>query len=356
MDSIISEEEVGKMKKRKTKKSKNTSKKWWIILGVVLILGLSGFIFQKQLAMFAFDIFLSDTVENKLSDSYKPIDGKPGVDREITMPFSVLLLGVDQRDEDEIGRSDTIIFSIIRPKDNKVLLVSIPRDTYTEIVGHGTTDKINHAFAFGSVKDKVIGGPKMSMDTVGKLLEHEINHYATINFEGFKDVVDAVGGVKLPIKEDIVNKGAAHEKFRVEANKPIYSGQEALYFVRYREDSDFNRTERNRIFLEAFKDRVLELDQIAKIPMLMDIMGKNFKTDMKPRYIIDLAKQMFQMDSAPTISSYMLLGEGERMDDGIWYYLPNEEDLTYTKSLITNWMDPNTQPSALMVPRKMEAE
>ncbi len=349
-------EKVGKMEKRKMKKKKNSAKKWWIIAGVVIILGLGGVIFWKQLAIFAFDIFLSGTVEDKLTESYKPIDGKPVVEREITEPFSVLLLGVDQRDEDEIGRSDTIICSIIRPKDNKVLLVSIPRDTYTEIAGHGTSDKINHAFAFGSVKDKVIGGPKMSMDTVGKLLDHEMNHYATINFEGFIDVVDAVGGVKLPITEDIVNKGAAHEKFRVEANKPIYNGQEALYFVRYREDSDYNRTERNRIFLEAFKDRVLELDQMAKIPELMDIMGKNFKTDMKPRYIIDLAKQMFRMDSPTTISSYMLHGDGKRMEDGIWYFFPNEEDLTYMKSLITNWMDPNTEPSALMVPREVKTE
>ncbi|WP_343224461.1 LCP family protein [Paenibacillus sp. ACRRX] len=356
MDSIISGEEVEqveKMEKRKKKKGKNTARKWWIILGVVLILGLSGFIFRKQLAIFAFDVFLSGSVEDKLSDSYKPIKGKPEVNREITEPFSALLLGVDQRDH-EIGRSDTIIFSVVRPKDNKVLLVSIPRDTYTEIIGHGSSDKINHAFAFGSA-NKEIGGPKMSMDTVGNLLDHEINHYATINFEGLKDVVDAVGGVKLPIKEDIVNKAAEHEKFRIEANKPIYSGQEALYFVRYREDSDMNRTERHRIFLKAIMDRAIEMDQITKIPSLMDIMGKNFTTDMRPRYMIDLAKQMFQMDGAPTINSYMLHGEGKRID-GVWYYLPNEEDLTYIKSLITNWMDPKTESAQLMIPRKMKEE
>ncbi|MCG7406917.1 LCP family protein [Paenibacillus sp. ACRRX] len=337
--------------KRNTSRTTTRKKKWirgFIWLGLVTVLVLSAFVFRKQLAVFTFDALMSGVVENKLNESYKPIEGRQEVDRKITEPFSILLLGVDQRD-DEIGRADTIIYTIVRPQDNKLLFVSIPRDTYTEIVGHGSSDKINHAYAFGSVKDNRIGGPQMTIATVSKLLNRDIHHYATINFEGFKDVVDTMGGVKLPIYEDIINKAVVHDKFRIQANKPLYSGLEALNYVRYREDSDMNRTERQRIFLKAIMDRAIEMEQVGKITELMDIMGKNFTTDMKPRSIIELAKYMFQAEGAPSISSYMLHGDGKRMHN-IWYYIPEEEDINYIKTLTNNWLNPNTAPTELIIP------
>ncbi|MCR8844412.1 LCP family protein [Paenibacillus sp. SC116] len=328
-------------------KKKKSAKKWWILLAVIVLVLVGGFMFRKQLALLGFDLFLQDKVEESLNGSYQPIDGKPEVSREVTEPFSTLLLGVDQRDK-EVGRSDTMIYSVVRPKDNKVLLISIPRDTYTKIIGYNgdVKTKINHAYAHGGVK--------MSIDTVEDLLGTKVDHYATVNFQGLKDVVDAMGGVKLPITEDIVNKDPNHEKFRIEGNKPIYNGQEALYYVRYREDSDMNRTMRHRIFLEAMMNRAVELDQIHKIPDLIGIMGKNFTTDMRPSYMIDLAKTMFQNAGAPIISSYMLHGEGQRMDGG-WYYIPLEEDIEYVQQLIKNWMDPNAQPSDLK-PRQFTIE
>ncbi|WP_051287442.1 LCP family protein [Paenibacillus taiwanensis] len=335
------------------KKQLTTKTKRWggtfIWLGLAALLMLSVFVFRKQLAVFTFDVLMSGVVENKLNESYMPIEGREEIDRNTTEPFSVLLLGVDQRN-DEIGRADTIIYAIVRPLDNKILFVSIPRDTYADIVGHGSADKLNHAYAFGSVKDNRAGGPQMTMATVSKLLEQDIDHYATINFEGFKDVVNTMGGVKLPIYEDIVNKAVVHDKFHIKANKPLYNGLEALNYVRYREDSDMNRTERQRIFLKALMDRAIEVQQISKITALMDIMGSNFTTDMKPRYIIELAKTMFQAESPPTISSYMLHGEGKRMDN-VWYYIPEEEDIQYIKTLTKEWLNPLTAPAELLIPR-----
>jgi len=333
---------------------KKSAKKRWIILATVLLLGIGGFVFRKDLAILAFDLFLSDTVEQKLTPSYQPVEEKPVIDRELEDPFSVALLGVDQRD-DEVGRSDTVIYSVVRPKDNKVLLVSIPRDTYAEIVGYGKSDKINHAYAFGSIDEGPTGGAKMSMDTIGNLVGNEVDYYATINFEGLKEIVDALGGVKLPITEDIVNKDPNHEQFTIEGGKSIYSGQEALYYVRYREDSDMNRTERHRIFLQAIMDRAIELDQISKIPDVLEMLGHNFTTDITPKHIINLAKYMLTQANAPSISTYMLHGEGGRVD-GIWYYMPDEEDLEYVDSLISNWMDPNTPKEQLMVPRQYAAQ
>ena len=87
----------------------------------------------------------------------------------------------------------------------------------------------------------------------------------TINFHGLTDIVNALDGIKLPIDKVIENKSVRHIKLRIEPNKPIYDGTDALNYVRYREDSDFNRTMRQRIFLSSLMDRVFELKNITKI-------------------------------------------------------------------------------------------
>ncbi len=326
------ENSAAHLTRRKPKKPKKKLKKPLIItLSVLLVLGGLGFIYQKQLVVFAFNMFASGTVKEALDDSYKPAGDKDAPVVEHTDPFSLLLLGIDQRDN-EPSRSDTIIYSVVRPEDNKVLLLSIPRDSYTEIVGRDVKSKINSAYAHGEAK--------MAMDTVENLLGNKVDFYAAINFNGLKDIVDAVGGVELPIKKNIENKSKAHEKLFVEANKPIYSGEEALGYVRYREDSDFNRTMRHRIFLSAFMNRALEVKNLTKIPDVIQIAGSNFTTNMTSDFIVKFAESLYMKDSAPTISNYMLKGEGATRS-GTWYYDLSEDDLQYVRGMIASWLDPD---------------
>ncbi|PQP84286.1 transcriptional regulator [Paenibacillus sp. PCH8] len=326
------ENSAAHLTRRKPKKPKKRWKKPLIItLSVLIVLGGLGFIYQKQLVLLAFNMFASGTVKEALDDSYKPAGDKDAPVVEHTDPFSLLLLGIDQRDN-EPSRSDTIIYSVVRPEDNKVLLLSIPRDSYTEIVGRDVKSKINSAYAHGEAK--------MAMDTVEKLLGNKVDFYAAINFNGLKDIVDAVGGVELPIKKNIENKSKAHEKLFVEANKPIYSGEEALGYVRYREDSDFNRTMRHRIFLSAFMNRALEVKNLTKIPDVIQIAGSNFTTNMTSDFIVKFAESLYMKDSAPTISNYMLKGDGATRS-GTWYYDLSEDDLQYVQGMIANWLDPD---------------
>ncbi|MDU5145323.1 MAG: LCP family protein [Paenibacillus dendritiformis] len=316
------------------------NKKWAIIALAAGIVLFGAFLFRKQLAVLAFDMFLSDKVEKSLDRTYKPIYDKKdtiGIDDD---PFSLLLLGIDQRDK-EVGRSDSMLYTVVRPKDNRILLLSIPRDSYAEIVGKDKQDKIAHAYAFG--------GAKMSVESVEHLLQHPVNHYAAINFKGFRDVVDALGGVELPITEDIRNQSRYHDKFLIEANKPIYTGLEALNYVRYREDSDMNRMERNRIFLQALMKRMVQLDKISHLPELLEIAGDNLDTDILPGDMIGLAKMMLLKDTLPSFTSYSLDGKGKIMDD-IWYLILNEEDLAYARKLIDNWLDPEVLSAELLLP------
>ncbi|GIP51006.1 transcriptional regulator LytR [Paenibacillus vini] len=337
-----------KQRDKRVKKKGSRGKKALIVLLALVVLGAGGYLFRKPLAVMAFDLFLSGQVEKKLEKSYAPLEGeqakpKPVVKEQKMEPFSALLLGVDQR-ANEPARSDTMIYAVVRPEESKVLLVSIPRDTYTEIVGRDKEDKINHAYAFG--------GEKMAKDTVENFLGSPVDYYAAINFEGLREVVDALGGIELPITKDIVNKQKDHEKFTIKAGKPLYDGQEALNYTRYREDSDFNRTKRHQVFLSAIVDRMLKLDQVSKIPDLMDMLGDNFKTDMMPSYIIDLSKKVLLGD-APSINGFTIMGEGFRKN-GVYYDAANEEDLEFAKQLITNWTDPDTKTEQLLMPDARE--
>lgn len=331
-------------RKRKKKKRKGT----WLLVTLVclLLIAGAGYLFRKQVVLFAFDTFMKESVADTLDESYQEIDEDENQNEseavkpdKVQDPFSILLLGTDER-KDEPGRSDTIIYAVVRPEDGKILLISIPRDTYTEIAEENKKSKVNAAYARGGIK--------RSVDTVENLVGNNIDFYATINFQGLKDVVDKLGGVHLPITKVIENKQKIHEKLRIEPNKPIYNGEDALSYARYREDSDFNRTMRHRVLIDAVMARALEIKNITKIPDLMKVTGSNFKTNMNSSFIIDLAKSFYE-GSMPVFSNYMLKGEGV-MRGSVWYYDPDPKDVEYISNLIANWHDPLTLSDQLMQP------
>ncbi|GAA3319168.1 hypothetical protein GCM10020331_024960 [Ectobacillus funiculus] len=151
------------------------------------------------------------------------------------------MLGADER-ADEVGRSDTLLVITLNPRTKSMKMVSIPRDTYTEIVGKGKSDKINHAYAFGGID--------MSVNTVENFLNIPIDYYIEVNMAGFKDIVDAVGGV------DVVNDlDFFHSLVIIFAKGPIHlNGEEALVYSRMRKQDprgDFGRQMRQRQIIKA---------------------------------------------------------------------------------------------------------
>ncbi|WP_339287361.1 LCP family protein [Paenibacillus sp. FSL E2-0201] len=348
---------LSRIEKKKVKKNKISKKMkiWYFSLAIVLIVGLGSFIFRKELMIFGFDNVVVPTIEHTLDESYVPLketedDGIQAMTENKNRPFSILLLGTDQSGK-ENGLSDSIIYTVIRPENHKALLVSIPRDSYAEIIGAENIKgarketKINAAHSYG--------GPQMSVDTVKNLLNAPIDYYATINFNGLVGVTDALGGVVLPITKVIENKSPDHEKLRIEPNKPIYSGKEALMYVRYREDSDFKRTERQRIFLKAALDRMKRIDNILNIQNIIEIAGSNFKTNMKSDFILDLAKKVILEGGTPEITSHMLQGEGKHTDQ--WYYILDENDVKRTHEMIEIWLNPESTEADLITASKDEA-
>jgi anionic cell wall polymer biosynthesis LytR-Cps2A-Psr (LCP) family protein len=166
----------------RVKKKRKVKKRWtplriMLLIALVLVVGIGGFI--------GYTYYQVDQTVKKIQSPVKNTGDKI-VDEQ--KPVSVLLLGVDQR-PGERGRSDSIMIMTLNPTRNESRLISIPRDTKVDIVGHGTNDKINHAYSFG--------GPEMAIKTVEKFLNIPINYYAEINMQGFTSLVDAVGGVTV---------------------------------------------------------------------------------------------------------------------------------------------------------------
>ncbi|MEW5898139.1 MAG: LCP family protein, partial [Bacillota bacterium] len=144
------------------------------------------------LLLFAGALLVAGELWLKLSGRPVGLEGNVGEAREPLNSMTVLLLGVDARPGEKVARADTIIVAHVEPDANRLSLLSIPRDTRVNIPRHGM-DKINAA--------NVYGGPKLVSQVVSDLIGMPVQYYALTNWEGFKDIVDTLGGVTIEVEK-----------------------------------------------------------------------------------------------------------------------------------------------------------
>jgi LCP family protein required for cell wall assembly len=184
---------------------------------------------------------------------------------------TILLIGSDHRPRtagQKGQRSDTAILVRVDPKRNRVALLSIPRDLYVEIPGHGH-DRINMAFEWG--------GEKLLTRTVRETFGVKIDHFVEVDFRGFRRLVKDVGGVWIPVDQRYFNKnvGTFATNFSDIDLQPGYqklNGEQALAFARYRhDDSDLYRAARQQLVIRealrqslAHKLDLLRLRRLAR--------------------------------------------------------------------------------------------
>lgn len=262
---------------------------------------------------------LSHSVQKTYESVDRQKDGNETekVDLQKQEPFSVLLLGIDTGDlgRTEVGRSDTMMVATVSPDNKKTTIVSIARDTYVYIVGRGTQDKINHAYAFG--------GAGMSMDTVENYLDIPINHYVAINMKGLKELVDAVGGIEVANDQKFTQ-----DKYTFDYGKITLDGNQALSYSRMRHEDprgDYGRQERQRQIVAGVAKKLFSLDGVTKYREVLDAMESNVKTDMS---FDDMKKiALDYRDAFSNIEQDQLQGEGF-MQDGVSYQRVSEDELT----------------------------
>lgn len=230
---------------------------WTLLLTVVL--SAASFVYAKFL-------------EESIHDGAAGLLGSPKTaERTGNEPVNFLLLGSDERaNEDGPGRSDTIMFFRMNPEKKIAYLVSFPRDSKVEIPGHGER-KINAAYQ--------LGGPQLMLETVQNLTGFDVNHCVIVDFKGFKDIIDAIGGIDIDVEKKIRDRFEGQD-VNFDPGLQHMDGEQALKYVRVRHvDDDFGRIGRQQQFIQAVMKKMWTASSIVKLPWVAKIAANNMTTD-----------------------------------------------------------------------------
>ncbi|GAB7388735.1 hypothetical protein BSNK01_25730 [Bacillaceae bacterium] len=264
-------------------------------------------------------------------------------------PKTIMILGVDSR-EGEQARSDTMMLAAINPDKGTAFLVSIPRDTYAEIPGNGYT-RFNHSMAYG--------GPSLVKETMERFLDVPVDNYVTIDFEGFRRIIDELGGIEVNVKKRMkYHDPADGTDIDLYPGLQVLDGDNALDYARYRKsdigiaDTDFERIERQHEVIRAVIDKANDLSSLFKIFSLMDILGEHVKTDLTPDEITSLVKA-YRDFSPDRLATETIKGYSTRKMVGgynLWVYVVSDEEKMRIKEIIDHVLQGKEIPPYLLNP------
>ncbi len=243
-----------------------------------------------------------------------PQAGLTDEQKEMLNNINILVLGCDEREGESQARADVIIVATIRPDDKEVSLFSIPRDTRVTVEGHGK-DKINHAMAYGGIP--------LITDSIEKLLEIQIDHAVKVNFDGFINVIDALGGVNIDVPEKMYKPLEAIDL--LPGYQTLY-GEDALAFVRWRGDGlgDYGRIARQQQFIAALTEKVKNMS-VGQALDVLDAVMDSIETDMTVREMTSYATNLIGLNSEK-VHTYSFVG-GSVYINGVNYVEPDMEEI-----------------------------
>ena len=233
------------------------------------------------------------------------------------------ILGTDERGSEK-SRSDVIILLKYKSKQNKVFVVSVPRDSKTSISGKGLT-KINAASAYG--------GSKLQVSVLENLFKINNIKYIHLNFEGFIKIVDTFGGVEINAQKDFIRDWGEKDIY-AKKGKNILMGHDLLEYVRFRHDrdGDFGRIKRQQEVLLSFTSKILNPNSISSLPKVILIIAKSSDSNMDLFFMMRYLKKLKNLDSLQ-FEFYTLKTTSEK-SNGIWYEIIDEENLELLSKLL----------------------
>jgi polyisoprenyl-teichoic acid--peptidoglycan teichoic acid transferase len=246
---------------------------------------------------------------------------------------NILLLGADYSTRN-VSRTDAIIIASVRPGDRMVTLISIPRDLYVSIPGRGM-NRINTAYVYGELDRYPGGGAALLRDTIYNNLGVTIDHMAMVNFDGFRQIIDTLGGIDVPLAcpfADYRLNGATGSLYWYSVGPGLVhmDGYTALWYARSRMSSnDFDRGRRQQEILRAIYTKALQLDIIPQIPALYQNFHEVVVTDMTLGNVLAMVPLMFDIKS-PRIRSFSISGSlvsSWITSGGGYVLLPNYEGI-----------------------------
>ena len=323
---MVEHHDFGLRSKRRQKKKKG--KLLFIFILITALLVGTSIVFADKLNLFHQTInTITQDVGNRTEEEAQEII-------ENAKPINILLLGIDNGAygrPTEDGRSDTMLLLTSNPSEKKAQLLSIPRDTYTEIVGMNYYDKINHAYAYGQAK--------MAINSVEKLFDINIDFYMEINMSGLMEFVDAVGGIEVTSPLTFTYEGRSFE----EGKKELLDGESALRFARMRYDDpegDYGRQKRQRIVIEQLVKKMMSFNSITNFEKIMNAVSKNVKTDIPIGRIMALKNtygpSFDHLEQAFIEERSLLLTNS--IGEQIYYSYATDEELLEKSNLIRSYL------------------
>ena len=268
------------------------------------------------LASVAVGIFLQGFFSVKKDDGTEEMPKAEAVEDKV---INFLLVGVDDR-EDNIGRSDTMLVLSFNPARSRAELISVPRDSRVSIPLHGET-KLNHSYAYGGVR--------LTKQMVEKTIGIHIDNYFVFNFKGFKNAMEAIGGVDMDVEKDMYYRDDWDDDgglvIDLKKGQQHLDAEKSIEYVRYRDgEGDIGRVKRQQKFLKAVSEKLLSAESIPKLPTIIRGIYQNIETDMSFSDCLKLAS-MLKDSSAFEIHSMTVPGKPEMIDELSYWIIDGEK-------------------------------
>ncbi len=236
--------------------------------------------------------------------------------------MALLLIGSDitnqvesTADSGTLPKTDTLILTLINPQQHKISLISIPKDTLTDIPGYGL-DKINNASA--------LGGYELTKKAVSVLTGVPVNHYALVNYDGFIKLVDLLGGIEINVERRMIYTAEDGNLIvKLDPGLQMLDGKKALEYARFGNEpmGEINRGERQRKLLQAFYLKMTQVGNMVKVPKMINLAKNYVQTDLTSQQITQLLSLAKQIKTEQGFVSATLPG---KFEDGYWQTNPKE--------------------------------
>ncbi len=257
----------------------------------------------------------------------------------LTRPVNVLLLGVkvtssdiddyeaiDREGYDSLvdsfeGLSDTMLMLRFDPRNERVSVLSVPRDTRTNV--DGVVTKINEA--------NRQGGPALSAQSVSELMGGvAIDRYMRINVQGVEKLIDALGGVEVDVPKDMkYQDDSQHLYINLKAGTQRLDGDKAMQFLRFRYDDqgDIGRVQRQQILMRSLTEQALNPTTIARLPKILSVIQSHVDTNLSVEELVALVGYTSQTRRSD-VQMLMLPGDFSNYNDyELSYWLPNYSEI-----------------------------
>lgn len=220
------------------------------------------------------------------------------------------------------GLADVMLLLKFDPETKKVVMLSIPRDTRTEIEGYGVK-KINAT--------NIEGGPALSAKTVSNLLGGVgIDRYVRINVLGVAKLIDALGGVTVFVPKDMkYQDDSQHLYINLKAGKQHLNGDQVLQLLRFRHDElgDIGRIQRQQMVMRALMDQTLNPATVAQLPKVLDVVKEHIDTNLTVEELVALVGFGVRTNRS-NMQMLMLPGRfSEKTEYDVSYWLPNKDNI-----------------------------